>query len=73
MARCKRCVVKRRTEGRKGGKIGDQIAKREKEVCAHLFPLHSCHFWTNQKYAFRVKQTISSLVFMQDIINEQIR
>ena len=66
MARCKRCVVKRRRKEeekrRKKGEIGDQIAKKKKEVCAHLSPLRSRHFFDQSEIHYSEKSTLYLLL-----------
>ena len=74
MARRKRCVVKRRRkeEGNrrkreeKEENIGDQIAKKS----VRMFFLFAVVIYGPIN---TLKQTISTFVFMQDIIDEQIR
>ena len=83
MARRKRCVVKRRRtlEGKRRKRaekeetIRDQIAKNENKIkkkSVRIFFLCAVvNCWIYQKYA-RVKHTISTFAFRQDVFDEQI-
>ena len=55
------------------GKIGDQIAKKNRCQCASFSSAQSLFFRPIRNTLFRNKQTISTFIFMQDFINEQIR
>ena len=80
MARCKRCMVKRRKEEGKRRKkdekeeeIGDQIAKKKRSLCASFSFAQSSFFLSIRNTLFREKHTISAFVFTQDFFDEQIK
>ena len=75
------CVVKRRRkeEGKrrkreeKEGKIRNQIGKKKKKnPCASFSSAQSSFFESIRNTLFRVKEAISTFVFMQDSFDEQI-
>ena len=68
---------RRKREEKEGKNMGTKSQKKKKEkkkeVCAHLFPLRSSSFFGSiRNMLFREKHTISTFIFMQDFLDEQI-